>query len=137
MSIFSHSQDQADINNIGRVVCQEFGFKKLDMAHAVKTLDLKSQFEDDAEYDDFLENKSITGIKCTGTEKSVKDCKNVHDSTDLFEVEIECSCNEFIFCYIGFVLFCIYHLLCDIKMMDTGPTGVHGQSARPLVVLVP
>lgn len=135
MNIFSHSQDQTDINNIGHVVCQEFGFKKLDNANAIEAVDLRARFENDAEYDDFLKKKSITGIKCTGAEKTVKDCKTVHDSTDLFEIEIECSCKELIFCYelnIGFVL---HSLFLGVKTMVIGPTGVPGRSVLPLVVL--
>ena len=92
MRVFSHSQNQAEITKIGQVVCQEFGFKKLDKVNAFEQLTLQDQFQNAAEYLDFLQNQSITGIRCNGSEQSLKDCMAVYENKSLFELQVECIC---------------------------------------------
>ncbi len=94
-SLFTKTAEIAVIQTIGRIACNEFGFKSLGTVQARKMDNLLTQFSSDAEYLDYVNKQSVGGIECDGSELTIKDCrtKPIYSvSTDLYELEIECVC---------------------------------------------
>lgn len=92
-NIFAQSDNQDSMNIIGQIACKEFGFKELDAVKAIKSSKIRSKFQTDDEFLEYVNKKSISGISCTGKESSIKDCKAFSNSTidtALFELEVEC-----------------------------------------------
>lgn len=80
---------------IGQVACLEFGFTRSLYTNPVRVNSLKSMFNRDKDYLKFVNEQSVSGIKCVGNETSVKECSYGPDAnldTDLYELEVECLC---------------------------------------------
>lgn len=95
--IFSYTNDQTEVSKIGQVACLEFGFTRSIYTNPKEINDLKSKFSKDTDYLQFLNKKSISGIKCIGNETSIKECSygpNAFINTTLYELEVECLCNN-------------------------------------------
>ena len=93
--IFTQNNDKAALLSIGRVACKEFNFDSLNEVNAVAANNLRSQFTSDAEYLNFINEQSVSGVQCTGDELSIKDCQakaNSNLKTSLYELEVECLC---------------------------------------------
>ena len=94
--LFTQSNNMQLLNNIGTVVCREFGFKALSYITALSSSQsLRSQLGSDSAYLDFVNTKSLNGLQCQGTELTLKECSapsNATASTLLFDLDMECSC---------------------------------------------
>lgn len=93
--IFSYTNDLAEVSKIGHIACLEFGFTRSIYTDPKEVKDLKSRFSKDKDYLHFLDNKSVSGIKCKGNETSIKECSygpSAYLNTTLYELEIECLC---------------------------------------------
>lgn len=93
--IFTTTDNQSSIDTIGHIACHEFGFKALTNIRAIKANNLRAQFTTDQEYLDFLNSETVSGIECDKNNAIIKDCKAAQVksvNTELFELEIECTC---------------------------------------------
>jgi hypothetical protein len=93
MRVFTQSNEPKAIRNIASIVCNEFGFKGVSSVTAVNP-NFK-QFSTDADYLNFANYQSVSGLQCSGQELTLKDCfaeANVTLATKLFELDIECYC---------------------------------------------
>lgn len=91
--IFSFSNSLDDILNIGRVTCLEFGFNRSINTNSIQIDDLRSKYPE-SEYLNLINQQSVSGISCKGTEASIKDCQfsTAKLDTKIFELEVECLC---------------------------------------------
>lgn len=93
--IFSYTNEVEEVSKIGHVACSEFGFTKSIYTDPIRVNNLKSMFARDGDYLKFLNEQTISGIKCIGNETSIKECSygpQPKINTVLYELEIECLC---------------------------------------------
>lgn len=92
LRLFTYSPD--GIENIARVACNEFGFNGVSWVVARSANDIRNQYKGKIkDYFKYINERSLNGLKCTGSETSIKDCHiaaNATLETNLFELEMEC-----------------------------------------------
>ena len=101
--VFAQTNDKSALRNIGNVACREFNFDNVNEVNTVAVNNLRSQFSNDEEYLKFVNEQSLNGVECDGSESSIKDCRSklATVKTTLYELEVECLC-EFLFYFLHY-----------------------------------
>ena len=95
--VFVQTNQLTVLNPIGRLVCSEMGFSRLlNVVPTLVSASLRSQMSDSS-YLNNVNVQNLNGLKCDGTENSIKECQVSMDAqldTSLYELDIECACKS-------------------------------------------
>jgi hypothetical protein len=97
--IFTQSDNFTLLKSIGNVACREFGFSHCVDVQGVSAKIIKTLFKDEISFSYFMNEQNMNGVYCNGDERSILECKSTNNATydtDLYEIEIECSCKPYL-----------------------------------------